>query len=213
MKRLYACLGLVIAVLAVTFILTIHDFLAITQRVPADILVVEGWGYDSPALAEAVDEFKRGEYKVLLTVGGPAAIKGKNSERVSYAVLAANRFQALGVEIQSMIVLQVPDVAHHHTYASALSVREWLRRSETSIKGINVFTIGPHARKSLILFRRAIGPTYPIGVIAGTDNDYDPKRWWMSARGIYIIARKVAGYLYAMTWPLPEEMEVSPASS
>lgn len=210
MKRLFACVGLILFVLAIVFVLTIHDFLSITQRVPADILVVEGWGYDSPALAEAADEFKRGGYKVLLTVGGPAMVGGENSEQVSYAVLAANRLQALGVGTESMIALSVPDVAYHHTYSSALIVREWLKKSETSIKGINVFTIGPHARKSLVLFTRALGSAYPVGVIAGTDHDYDPKRWWMSRRGIYVMARKVVGYLYAVTWPLSEEIAMNP---
>ncbi len=209
MKRLVITCGLFTAVAAVAFILTIHDFLAITHRVPADILVVEGWGYDSPAFEEAADEFKRGGYRVLLTVGGPAAVGGKSSERVSYAVLAANRLQALGVEPQSMIALSVPKVAYHRTYSSALTVREWLKRSETPIKGMNVFTIGPHARKSLVLYRRALGRSYPVGVMAGTDQHYDPKRWWMSIRGIYVMARKAVGYVYAITWPLPEEMPMN----
>lgn len=211
MKRLFIMCGLFIAVATVVFILTIHDFLSITQRVPAEILVVEGWGYDSPAFAEAADEFKRGGYRVLLTVGGPAVVGDKNAERVSYAVLAANQLQALGVEPQSIIALSGPDVAYHHTYSSALTVREWVKRFEPSLKGLNVFTIGPHARKSLVLFTRALGPTYPVGVIAGTDHDYDPKRWWLSARGIYVIARKAIGYLYAVTWPLPDEILVNPS--
>jgi len=212
MKRLFLTCGLFIVAAVIAFILTIHDFLSITQRVPTDILVVEGWGYDSPTFSEAADEFKRGGYKVLLTVGGPAVAGNKNSEQVSYAVLAANRLQTLGVEPQSMIALSVPDVAHHHTYSSALIVRDWLKRSGSSTKGINVFMLGPHARKSLVLFTRALGSAYPVGVIAGTDHDYDPQRWWLSTRGIYIIARKTVGYVYAVIWPLPGELVVNPAS-
>ena len=213
MKRLFIMCSLFSLAVTFVFVLTIHDFLSITQRVPAEVLVVEGWGYDSPAIAEAADEFKRGGYRVLLTVGGPAVVGDKNTERVSYAVLAANRLKALGVEPQSMIALSGPDVAHHHTYSSALTVRDWLKQSETSIKGINVFTLGPHARKSLVLFTRALGSAYPVGVIAGTDHDYDPKRWWLSTRGIYIIARKTVGYIYAVIWPLPEEMSEGTTSS
>ena len=72
MKRRLACVGLILFVLSIVLGLTVHDFLSITQRVPGEILVVEGWGYDSPALADAADEFNHGGYKVLLTVGGPA---------------------------------------------------------------------------------------------------------------------------------------------
>ena len=206
MKRLFITCGLFTVVAAVAFILTIHDFLTITQRVPADILVVEGWAYNSPAIAEAAEEFRRGGYRVLITVGPPATVGGRVSERVSSALLAADQLQRRGIEKQSIVALPVPDAAQHRTYSSALLVKKWLKRSGESAQGINVFTIGPHARKSLVLFTRALGPAYPIGVISGTDSDYDPNRWWMSARGLYVMARKVVGYVYAITWPLPDEI-------
>lgn len=197
-------------VVVFAFILTIHDFLAINHPVEADILVVEGWVYSHPAMAEAAEEFKRGQYRLLITVGGATALEGRNFEQVSSAVLAANQLQDLGVEKRLIVTLSVPESSQHRTYTSALTVKEFLKRSEVPTKGINVFTIGPHARKSLVLFRRAFGPSFVIGVIAGTDEEYDPDRWWMSARGIYVISRKLLGYLYAITWPLPDEIPISP---
>lgn len=211
MKRPVVYAGLLALAAVVAFILTIHDFLAINQPVEADILVVEGWSYSHPAIAEAAEEFKRGPYRLLITVGGPTAVGERNLEQVSSAVLAANQLHDLGVEKRFIVALSVPEISQHRTYTSALAVKEFLKRSGVPTKGINVFTIGPHARKSLVLFTRAIGPSYAIGVIAGTDEEYDPDRWWMSARGIYVISRKLLGYLYAITWPLPEEIPISPA--
>lgn len=205
-RRSVASSSLLALVAVVAFILTIHDFLTINQRVEADILVVEGWVYGHPAIAEAAEEFKQGQYRLLITVGGPTAVEGRNLEYASSAVLAANKLQDLGVEKRSIVALSVPELSQHRTYTSALTVKEWLKTSEVSAKGINVFTIGPHARKSLVLFTRAFGPSFAIGVIAGTDEEYDADRWWMSARGIYVISRKLLGYLYAITWPLPEEI-------
>ena len=213
MKRLFILCSLFIVAAVVAFTLTIHDFLSTTQRVQADILVVEGWTYNYPALVEAAEEFKQKGYRVLITVGATAFAEGVSTERVSSAMLAANQLQNCGVEKDAIVVLTVPEGVQHRTYMSALLVREWLKRSGGEAKGINIFTIGPHARKSLVLFRRAFGSDYPIGVIAGTDHDYDPKRWWMSTRGIYIMARKAVGYLYAVTWPLPEELPVGSAAS
>lgn len=206
MKRPLAYSGLLVLVASLTFILTINDFLAISCRVEADILVVEGWVHLHPAIAEAAQEFKRGQYRLLITVGGPTPGVGRVPERASSAILAANQLQDLGVEKRFIVALSVPDVARHRTFASALTVKEWLRRSEVRTKGINVFTIGPHARKSLVLFTRALGAAYAVGVIAGTDEGYDADRWWMSPRGIYVIFRKVLGYLYAITWPLSDDM-------
>jgi hypothetical protein len=209
MTRPVAYSGLLVLVFIVAFILTIHDFLAINHRVEADILVVEGWVYNHPAIAEAAEEFKRGQYRLLITVGGPTAVAGRNFDPASSAVLAANQLQDLGVQKMFIVALSVPEVSQHRTYTSALAVKEWLKMSAVPTKGINVFTIGPHARKSLVLFTRALGTSYAVGVIAGTDEEYDSDRWWMSTRGIYVISRKLLGYLYAITWPLPEEIPMS----
>ena len=193
-------------VVGLVFVLTIHDFLAINRPVEANILVVEGWVYSHPAIREAAEEFRRGEYRLLITVGGPIGEADGNSDQPSSAMLAANRLQELGMDKRRIVVLAVSKVSRHRTYASALALRNWLRDSGTQTTGVNVFTIGPHARKSLVLFSRALGPGIAVGVIAGTDNDYDPDRWWMSVRGVYVIFRKLLGYLYAVTWPLPENI-------
>ena len=50
--------------------LNLHSFLAVTSRVPAKILVVEGWAHFYGVDA-AVNEFNTGHYERLLTTGGP----------------------------------------------------------------------------------------------------------------------------------------------
>ena len=57
-----------------------------------------------------------------------------------------------------------------------------------------------------MLFKRAFGESVPIGVIAGTEDGYNPERWWLSVRGIYTVLRKTIGYLYAEWWPLPDDL-------
>jgi hypothetical protein len=96
--------------------------------------------------------------------------------------------------------------------SSALAVKKWLADSKVETLGINVFTLGAHARKSLVLFKRALGGSVPVGVISGTEDGYDTERWWLSMRGIYTVLRKTVGYLYAEWWPLPDDLPVSIAS-
>ena len=126
-------------------------------------------------------------------------------------MLAAKQLQSLGVQYSDIVTLPVPEVSNHQTYASALTVKKWLKKLEVAPKGINVFTIGPHARKSLVLFTRALGASCPIGVIAGTEDSYDPERLWLSVKGIYTVLRKAIGYLYAEWWPLQDDLLTSPA--
>ena len=209
MRRPLTYVSITALVVGLVFLLTINDFLAINRRVEANILVVEGWVYSHPAIREAAEEFERGQYRILVTVGGPNDGVEENPDQTSSAVLAANRLQELGIDKRHIVALTVPGVSRHRTYASALALRNWLRDSGTQPAGVNVFTIGPHARKSLVLFSRALGPGIAVGVIAGTDDDYDPDRWWVSARGIYVISRKLLGYLYAVTWPFPENLSLN----
>lgn len=200
--------GWSVAVLAVTvlFVAAVHDFLAINDPVQANVLVVEGWVWDSAAMKEAADEFNRGKYDVVVTVGVLPGGQESGSMQESPATRAAEQLRKLGVEDHAIEMLAVPHIDRHRTYASALAVKHWLQNSKIHAVGINVFTLGAHARKSLVLFKRAFDGKVPIGVIAGTEDSYDPARWWLSVRGIYTVLRKAIGYLYAEWWPLPDDL-------
>jgi hypothetical protein len=204
MRRSVTIIGVTAAFSGLGLVLTINEFLSVSHRVDGNFLVVEGWVWNSPAIMEASEEFKHGQYTLLVTVEGPIESNEGTPVRDNTAMLAAEKLKDLGMDKSRIIVLAVPNVSRHRTYASAVTLRDWLRDSGTQTKGVNGFTIGPHARKSLVLFSRALGAGIPVGVIAGTDDTYNPDRWWMSARGIYMILRKLLGNFYAVTWPLPE---------
>ena len=204
-----AIAGLAAVILFVSFI---HDFLAISEPVDANVLVFESWAWKSAAMQEAAEEFRRGQYDVVLTVGVFPGIKEGELMQENDAALAAEQLRKLGVDANAIEVLAVPNIDRHRTYASALAVKKWLADSKVDAVGINVFTVGAHARKSLVLFKRALGGSVPVGVIAGTEDGYDTERWWLSVRGIYTVLRKTVGYLYADWWPLPDDLPVSIAS-
>lgn len=203
--------GIVVVLLTViVFALTIHDFLAINHPVHANVLVVEGWIWESSAMKDAAEEFKRGRYAIVVTVGTLPSWHESGQSDENAASRAAEQLKYLGVSEHTIHILTVRNIDKHRTYTSALSVRQWLLNSHIPVTGINVFTIGAHARKSLVLFKRAFGDNTPIGVIAGIENGYDPEHWWLSVNGIYTVLRKTIGYLYAEWWPLPDDPHASP---
>jgi hypothetical protein len=197
--------GGAVLVAGVLFVVVIHDFLAINEPVQANVLVVEGWVCESAAMKEAAEEFNRGKYDVVVTVGVLSSEQGSGSMQGNSAVQAAVQLRKLGVDDHAIEALAVPNIDRHRTYTSALAVKHWLVGSKINVVGINVFTLGAHARKSLALFKRAFSERVPIGVIAGTEDGYDTERWWLSTRGIYTVLRKTVGYLYAEWWPLPDD--------
>lgn len=203
-----ALAGWVVAVLAaaVLFVLGIHDFLTINEPVQANVLVVEGWAWESAAMKEAAEEFSRARYDVVVAVGVLPTPHGSGPLQENAAAHAAEQLKKFGVNDHAIQVVTVSNIDRHRTYTSALAVRRWLADSKVNVVGINVFTLGAHARKSLVLFKRAFSERVPIGVIAGTEDGYDTERWWLSARGIYTVLRKTIGYLYAEWWPLPDDL-------
>ena len=54
----------------------IYPFLAITHRVNADVLVVEGWIHEY-AIRAAAEEFRSGSYRRVFTTGGPVVGIGR----------------------------------------------------------------------------------------------------------------------------------------
>lgn len=204
--------GWIVALLAavVVFVSAVHDFLAINDPVQANVLVVEGWVWDSAAMQEAAEEFNRERYDVVVTVDVLSGGQGSEPMEENSAAHAAERLKKFGVNDRVIEVLAVPNIDGHRTYASALAVKHWLADAKIHVVGINVFTLGAHGRKSLVLFKRAFGRGVPIGVISGTEDSYDPERWWLSMKGIYTVLRKTLGYLYAEWWPLPDDPHASP---
>lgn len=211
MWQRYSWLGLAVLFASIVFMLRINEFLSISHPVDGNVLVVEGWIWYSSALDEAAKEFKRGEYTWLVTVG-PSAEGEEGIPHQTVADFAARQLRDLGVAESHIIVLSAPRVKQHRTYTSALKVRNWLKKSRIQSQGVNIFTRGVHARRSLIFFERALGPQIDVGVIAGTEDTYDANRWFMTTKGLFEIMRETFGCLYAVMVPLPENLPDSPDS-
>ena len=65
----WSTLSIALGLVLVSIMLFIHPFLAPTKPVHGDILVVEGWLPDY-ALKKAKERFQKGNYQLLVTIGG-----------------------------------------------------------------------------------------------------------------------------------------------
>ncbi len=185
--------------LFVVFVATIHGFLARTAPVDADILVVEAWLWNEPALGEAVGEFRRGGYKYFVLVGNPPSERRERERTANDADLAAINLRN-AIDETHLIELTTPAVKRYRTYTSAVVFRNWMLKNSPETKSVNVFTVDVHARRSQVSFQKALGPGVRVGIIAGTQKAYVPWRWWMSAAGIKLVFRNLIGFLYFLVW-------------
>ena len=174
----------------------IHGFLAGENPVRGKILVVEGWIPDY-AMSGAVSEFKENGYELMIAAGSPITLGSHVSGFRNYAELAHVRLKALGVDERRIVVLETMDITKDRTYQSARAVQRWFSLNRTDLKGLDVYTLGAHTRRSRLLFKKVFGNGVNVGVIAAKDQSYDPERWWKSSNGARTVLSELIGYLYA----------------
>jgi hypothetical protein len=66
----WVLIGVNIFTVALIFLLNVHPYLAKSDPIGGELLVVEGWQPDY-ALKEAVRIFSQGNYRLLVSTGGP----------------------------------------------------------------------------------------------------------------------------------------------
>lgn len=173
----------------------VHAFLALTHVVNGDALVIEGWISDDE-LVQALDLAKRGYYRVIVTTGGPLAQGVFLSEHKTYAQLSLASLQKIGTDLP-VIAVASPEVRKDRTYASALAVKSWLSEQYTDVHSFDVVTAGPYARRTLLLYRKAFGSDYTVGIIALPVADYDASSWWTSSAGVRTVIGEAIAWVYA----------------
>ncbi|HLO50708.1 MAG TPA: YdcF family protein [Kamptonema sp.] len=175
----------------------IYPFLAVNAPVvKADVLVVEGWLPDY-AVESAIAEFKKFEYRQLITTGLPLSKGYYLAEYKNYAELTAATCIALGFDKDKLVAVPAPNVIKNRTLASAIALKDWLSTSNLKVKSIDVFTLGAHARRTWMLFKEVLSPEIEVGIIAAKPQDYDAETWWKSSEGFRTVTGEIIAYIYA----------------
>ena len=186
-------LGIVFVAL-IAFLLFAHPFLAVTQRVDADLLIVEGWipGYMMPPAAQ---EFKDGKYSLFFVSGLLSDPAAEKSAVEPEPVRTAARLAELGVPRDAIITSPAPFARWRRTAKMADAVREKIAALGLKPKGINVITAGPHARETWVAYQHAFGAEMPIGIISIPKNNYPADRWWLSRQGLIWVPKDFLAWL------------------
>jgi len=177
-------------------VLNVHSFLAVTDRVDAKYLVIEGW-VPNYALEESIAEFKSKSYVKIFTVGADP-LTGKNIEEGdSIALEAYERLKWMGVSPDSMQAVPAHIKYRNRTFQSAAALRLWIEKNHEPVTSLNLVTVGPHARRSRLLFEEAFDGKARVGIISVTNREYDPKRWWKYSEGVKDVISEGVAYVYA----------------
>ena len=167
-----------------------ETFFSLTRRLPAEILVVEGW-IGNEGVRAAAAEFKTGGYRYLVATGDRPE---DGQERWSYAELAARELIRSGVPDDRIVVAPSGETERERSFKSAAATWRALQERGIHPAAINVMTLGPHARRSRLVYEKVYAPVTQVGVIAWAPADYGVEPWWRSGGRTRCFLKEIVGY-------------------
>ena len=177
------------------FITQVYSFLAPTQKVDAEVLVLEGAVPDY-ILDSAMKEFREGDYKLLVTTGTPLEWGHLLIDYKNTASVAASSLKRLGFDSTLLVAVATTEIRNNRTFNSALEFAHYIRTTHPEMKRINLMSYGAHSRRSWMMFREALGDQYQVGIISIPSFYYGNSNWWKSSKGFREVINELLGYIF-----------------
>lgn len=197
----------VIVAIGIALARSIGGFLAVNEPVNGQYLVVEGW---MPAFAyrRAAELHRTHGYLKVIAAGAVPDFGVSNGAPREFA--AVGSLVAAGIPESAIAQAMGGQVHQDRTFHSALNVRKWLASQGIESARIDVLTLGPHARRSRLLFSEALGSGVSVGVIAVPDPRVDLAHWWRTSEGVRSVIGETIAYVYARLFFDPAELGCAP---
>jgi hypothetical protein len=106
-------------------------------------------------------------YEIIIN-GIQERIVNKN---ISNAEQARDYLITLGIDSLKIKEVSTEKVKINRTLTSALAFSNWLALTDKDIKGINIITLGIHARRTWMTYNKILNEKYKIGIISIPDNN------------------------------------------
>ncbi|MBM4154529.1 MAG: hypothetical protein FJ221_05815 [Lentisphaerae bacterium] len=192
---------LAVAVLALRWLApAAYDFLAPRSDVHTGILAIEGWLPDD-AVPAAMERIRSGGHRAVYTTGGPLDYGGYLGEFRDYATAARATLLAAGAPTGSVTAVPAPRARKDRTFASAVALRERLAADGVRDGTVALFTSDTHARRSRLLFRRALGPAFRVDTVPYPSPRFGRNDWWTCSEGVRSVLSEGIAWLYSALRP------------
>ncbi len=190
---------LLLAVLTTGWVMThVHGWLAVSRPVEdAKYVVVEGWTPDYVA-RQALDWSKQHGVKLIFTTGILFDKGAFLSNYPTYAEMCADTLKHFGADPAMVKTAPAPETKMGRTRAMAQKLKEKLDAEAIPAgeRKINIFTSGPHAFRSWMNFKRALGPGWQVGIVSVPMEGYDAAKWWQYSEGVKNVVEESMGTLF-----------------
>lgn len=185
----------------------IVPFLSQEKTIEARVMVLEGYVPDY-TYDEIIRIFNEEHYELLIATGTSYDQGFYISGISSAAELIGNSLKNLGFDTTRLaIVPATSDVYRDRTYYTATAVKTYLQKYHPDVKSINLVSVGVHSRRSLYLYKLAIGSEIEVGNIVIQDRKFDAKAWYKTSFGFRVVLFETIGYLYIHWFFAPERQK------
>ena len=179
---------------------TLYPFLAPNQPPYRGWMIIEGWIEDA-ALIQAISLYTNGDYEGIYTTGVPLDVGSPLLTYHTYAEMTTARLIALGIPPDEIRTVSATYTQRDRTYRAALALRDALHADGMSEGDLHLISVGPHSRRSRLLFRTALGDRFSIGISALPDSSYPSEKWYQYSKGVRAVLAESIAYLYALWSP------------
>jgi hypothetical protein len=190
----WICLLFLFGGLGVLWWVNAESLLSPTERLPAEVLVVEGWIGKQGVLAGG-EEFRRGGYRYAITTGGTVGERW-NEPGWTYAETARRELIAAGLPKDEVLAARPLETANARTFQAAAAAWRTLDAAGIRPQAVDVFTLGPHARRSRLVFAKIFGGQARVGVVAWEPAEYTEVPWWRSSERVRETFAETGAYLF-----------------
>jgi uncharacterized SAM-binding protein YcdF (DUF218 family) len=171
-------------------------FLSVTDRLPSEVLVVEGW-IGPAGIRSAYSEFLAHGYKYVV-VTGALSDQIWNDRRWSFALEAEKQMLSLGLPREQLLVAVPIETESQRTYQSAEAVLKALDSRGLHPRSANIFTMGVHARRSRLVFSKVLGPEIKVGAVSWLPSLYVDQNWRSSSEHAADFLKESVGYVFEL---------------
>ena len=141
---------------------------------------------------------------VLYDLGTIDGVRTRRTDPRSEADWALDILRQEGVPDSMMVSVVAPLRQYDKTFATAMAVRDWLAQQPAPMPlAINLYSESAHARRSRLLYRKALGHRIQVGVVSLPMKEVSADNWWKQRSAISYTSVQIAKYIYARLffWP------------
>lgn len=91
----------------------------------------------------------------------------------SHPEIVRNKLLVSGIDSSKVIAVTGSKTRINRTLTGALAFRDWLLESGHNVKDVNIISMGIHARRTWMTYKKVLGKSYNIGIIALPEPGYE----------------------------------------